>query len=380
MKRIIAYIFIVSSALFLIGCATSISPQAQSKYQNFQREDGTSLLYIVRGGAFGGSAVTVFHSINGKNIGELGNGDAHIIVALDPGTYKLHTTGNLGLSGTHYDKEFTIGPNETKIIKYEIFDLHGGNYNITDFNQQDIRGTRLSNFTQFSDPVKVAQRKQEQNSYMIAKNTNTIKAFEKFLANYPASKYSQEIKQLIDTKRETIRNNPQKQKKIIDKALVFLNNKDIDGLLEYADTNEDVMEFTHNHPQIYLLFTGPKELQIGKLLQYKKQGLSDGILSSQIKSLNKPYKKYSLDEIKILMELGLTDSLLTTIIDITTKTSIQKPIKQANAQPVQQNQMIQVQTNSTQQAPQPSQGSAVQDAVMEKAGEVILDQLIKNLF
>ena len=124
-----------------------------------------------------------------------------------------------------------------------------------------------------------------------------------------------------------------------------------------------------------------------KILQYKKDGISDGILSSQIKSSNKAYDKYTLDEIKILMDYGLTEQLITTIIDATTQVEKENRQRQTKIQPVQLNQQNalqyqqrEIQQNNLQQSNTNSQSNAVQDAISSEAGKAIVGELIKNLF
>lgn len=374
MKKFIQYTILSISALLLSGClaATVASPQAQSKYQQFQREEGTALLYITRESAFGGGAVTTYHSINNVQLGELGNGDGHIIVALDPGTYALHITGDLGLSGSDFTKEFTINSNEEKLLKYEIFDLHGAKYSAVDFHQHAIAGTKLSNFTKLITPEATAKRKKEKDIFENTKKINTIKAFEAFQKNYPKSKYSKEAQEIVKLRREAIRQDPQKQKEVNENIQEYLKTNDLDGLFKYVNENPDVIEFINNDSNAYLLFSGPKELPIIKILQYKKNGISEGILSSQIKSLNKKYTTYSLDEIQILINYGVTDKILTTIIDITTKVKKEEETKKrATIQP-----SIQFQ----QQPANNSSNNVVQDTVTNEVSKAILGEVLKNLF
>ena len=267
MKNFIKYTLAIIMAFFLSGClaATKVSPQAQSKYQQFQREEGTALLYIVRTSAFGGGAVTTFHSINGTNLGELGNGDAHVMVALEPGTYTLNITGDLGLAGRKYEKQFTVAPNEDKLIRYELMDLMYGNYNAIAFDRSAILNTKLSNFTHLVSPKAVAKRKKEQELFQKTKEANTIKAYEEFQENYPSSKYAKEARKFAYQKREAMKKNPEKKKEVHNKIEEYLNNKDIDGLVSYMSSDAEIKEFVRNDSKAYLLVSGPKELPIVKM-------------------------------------------------------------------------------------------------------------------
>lgn len=392
MKKFLKYTMILILAITFSGClaTTKVSPQAHSKYQQFQREDGTALLYIVRTSAFGGGAVTTFHSIDGKDIGELGNGDAHIIVALDPGKYKLAITGDLGMSGEYKYKDITLGANEDKLIKYDMTNLWYNSYTMTDFDRSAIVNTKLSNFTHLISPKAVAKKKEEHKLFQQTKESNSIKAYEEFQANYPSSKYAKEAKKFAQQKREAMQKNPKKRKEVHDNIQKYLNNKDFNGLIAYLGSDPEIKEFVQKDSDAYLLLSGPKELTIVKILQYKKNGISEAILSSQIKSLNKPYNKYSLDEIMILMKYGLTEPLITTIIDVTTQvekeareeqrqkqTKIQPILSQENAFEAQKRE---IQQNNLQQSNTDAQSNTIQDAVTSEAGKAIVGEIIKNLF
>lgn len=233
-----------------------------------------------------------------------------------------------------------------------------------------------------NDDINVEEKK----AIAKVKVIDTILAYERFLAEYPNSKYAPTAKKLAQEKRAALKLNPQREKEILDKVMAYLEAKDIDGLLNYANDNEDVMEFVQNQPKIYLLFSGPKGLQVGKILQYKSRGLSENVLRSKIIANNKPYRNYSLDEIQIMMELGLTDTLLTAMLDVTT--AYEKENRQYKAQQdmIKSQERISKQNQNTRaiNVSQPSNTNANQntigDKVMDQAMEKGVEMLIKNLF
>lgn len=236
--------------------------------------------------------------------------------------------------------------------------------------------------------------KEEKLAITKVKEIDTIKAYEKFLAEYPKSKYASTAKERIVSKRKALQIDIHRQKEILDKIVLYLDKKDIDGLLNYANGNDDVMAFAQNQPKIYLLFSGPKGLQVGKILQYKSKGLSDSILTSKIIANNKPYRNYSLDEISTMLELGLTDKLLSAMLDVTTAyekenrqykaqqdliRSQERISKQRRQTVVQRPQTVYINqepTNTSNTARQSTVGDKVMDTVMEKG----IEMLIKNLF
>lgn len=226
-------------------------------------------------------------------------------------------------------------------------------------------------------------------AYNKAKKEDTIRGYEIFIATYPNSIQAKQASKLAKTKLEKLNADPKRKKEMLDKIIVFLKKKNVDGLLAFANANPDVIEFSRNQPKIYLLFTGPTELQVGKILQYKSKGISEGILISKIKNLNKPYRKYSLDEISILTELGLSDKLLIAMLDVTT--TYEKERRQIEAQ----NYMLKSQeriakenknttTTNVYKTSNNSQNNQTQksvgDKVMDKAVEKGVEMLINNLF
>jgi len=225
------------------------------------------------------------------------------------------------------------------------------------------------------------QAKKTKEAFNVAELEGTIRSYENFLANYPNSIYSTKAKGEIKRKKDVIKANPQRQKEILKKVQTFLKKKDVDGLMKYANENDDVMEFARNNPSIYLLFTGPKILPVGKILQYKKKGISDNVISSKIKSNNKPYRNYSLDEISTLIDLGMSDTLLQAMLDVTTAYEKENRQYQAQQKMIRQQQKLQrKQSNTSYQPQQNLQQQSGGNTIMQEAGKEVIKGLIKNLF
>jgi hypothetical protein len=64
--------------------------------------------------------------------------------------------------------------------------------------------------------------------------------------------------------------------------------------------------------------TGPKGLKVGDIREYLKNKKSELVLLSMIKQQEIPYKKFTFSEIDLLTQMGLTDKVIATMIDITT--------------------------------------------------------------
>jgi ankyrin repeat protein len=221
--------------------------------------------------------------------------------------------------------------------------------------------------------------------YAKAKEEDTIRGYETFIASYPNSKEAKKASKLAKEKLDKLNANPERKKEMLDKIIVFLKKKDVNGLLAFANANPDVVEFSRNQPEIYLLFTGPTELQVGKILQYKSKGISDAILASKIKSINKPYRKYSLDEIAVLTNLGLSETILIAMLDVTTEYEKESRQKEAQEYLLRSQEKIakenKTKTNTVYQNQNTNQNqNSVGNKVLETVAEKALEGLIRNLF
>lgn len=216
---------------------------------------------------------------------------------------------------------------------------------------------------------------------------NTLRAYTKFSQDFPHSKYADEIVQKLAYFG---------QKKIIDTIAEFMKEKDIDGMIRYVHSSEKIEKVALAIPKIALLFTGPKELLVIKVLHHKKKGLGDAILSSKIRSIKKPYKNFTLDEITILKKQGLSETLLAAMLDATSayedrvqrqkeqKDMIAKQEAIAKGMQVSQAKALknmQAQNAQIQQANQgPSMGSQIGDALIKKGTEKLAGKLFDSLF
>ena len=97
----------------------------------------------------------------------------------------------------------------------------------------------------------------------------------------------------------------------------FIVKKDLEGLKNYTDKNPNSVYYIKDK-SIRLILTGPKGMKVGDIIKLLKKGRSEKLVSSLIKRVKTPYKEFTLDEIDILINLGLTDNIISEMIDITT--------------------------------------------------------------
>ena len=113
---------------------------------------------------------------------------------------------------------------------------------------------------------------------------------------------------------------PQKEteKKTLHKQVdSFIVSKDLKSLKKYTDENPNAVYYIKDK-SIRLALTGPKGLKVGDIRKYVKEGKNERILVSLIKSAKTPYKEFTMEEIEILLEMGLSDKIVSAMIDVTT--------------------------------------------------------------
>ena len=166
----------------------------------------------------------------------------------------------------------------------------------------------FSKNNEIREKIKLLNNKEATLAFAKIKENKNIKEYEAFILMYPNSFETNEAKSFILQ---------QKAKKIMNKINSYLVAKDINGLLTYINSDSSIRSIGNSIPITALLFTGPDNLNVITILKYKKQGFGDAILSSKIKSIKKPYKDFSLDEISTLKNYGLSETLIAAMLDST---------------------------------------------------------------
>ncbi|MBU0632030.1 ankyrin repeat domain-containing protein [bacterium] len=163
----------------------------------------------------------------------------------------------------------------------------------------------------------------------------------------------------------------------------YLADKDLNGLKEYTDKNPNAVYYITDE-WIRLAMTGPKGLKIGDIREYLKNGKSELILLSMIKQQEVPYKKFSLEEIDMLISMGLPEKVIAALIDETTnlmrdeKLRKQQEFYLAEQKKVAGNQPTVIYQNTANQNGQQNQViDKVQDEVIKQGVGLLLDQLFR---
>lgn len=98
----------------------------------------------------------------------------------------------------------------------------------------------------------------------------------------------------------------------------FLANNDFEGLKKYTDKNPGSVYYIYDNT-IRLLLTGPAGMKVGDIRKLINDGKSELLVGSLIKRVKVPYKEFTLDEIDLLIKMGLSEKIISTMIDVTTE-------------------------------------------------------------
>lgn len=159
-------------------------------------------------------------------------------------------------------------------------------------------------------------------------------------------------------------------------------SKNYNGLKEYTDKYPNAVYYI-NDELLRLAMTGPKGLKVGDLREYIQNGKSELILLSMIKQQELPYKKFTLHEIDLLVQMGLTDKVISTMIDLTTNLLRDEKLQKQQEYYLQEQKNIAAkqppviyQTTQNQSQQQPNDAAdKVKNEVIKQGVGILLDQL-----
>ena len=202
-----------------------------------------------------------------------------------------------------------------------------------------------------------------QNDIKIAKNQKTKELFQKYVTV---------------SKKEKIIKIQQK------KVNSYLSKKDFVGLKTYTDSNPNAVYYIKNK-KMRLLLTGPKGMKVGDIRKLVKDKTSEKIIVSLIKRVKSPYKEFTLEEIKVILSMGLSDSIVSAMIDVTTSLLRNEEVKKQQAFYLKQQKNIMntkiKNVNNTKNSYQKTDENGnpilerVKDEVVEKGVQLLFDKL-----
>lgn len=190
--------------------------------------------------------------------------------------------------------------NEEEIVKYLV--EHGANVNTK--NKEGWSPLLSSTYYGYKSILE----------YLISKEANP---FDK-VQNYGAIAYAnfQKHTNLIPILKKAQNNYANIQIKNI--VQNFETTKNYEALKKYIDTNPKSVYYIQDDI-LRLALTGPKNMKVGDVRKLLQNGRSEKIIISLIKQVSSPYKKFTLDEIDVLIKMGLSDNVISAMIDVTTQ-------------------------------------------------------------
>lgn len=174
----------------------------------------------------------------------------------------------------------------------------------------------------------------------------------------------------------------QANKRLEQEVNTFLAEGDLQGLKNFADKNPNAVYFIKD-PALRLALTGPEGLKVGDVVRLAEKGKSDVLIISLINRVKTPYKEFTLDEIDVLTAMGLNDTIIAAMIDITTELLKDEARKKEQEYFLKEQAKIAKESQKTQviyqSAPQPKQKDVV-DVITEEAARQGMKMLLDKMF
>jgi len=154
----------------------------------------------------------------------------------------------------------------------------------------------------------------------------------------------------------------------------YIQKKDYSGLKTYVNQTPGASRYIPDY-KLRLLFIGPERFQVGDIINYKKKNMSDLLLAAKIRSSKTPYKQFSMEEIVMLQEYKISDTLIAAMLEVTTE------IEKEMARDEKQRKLLESQRTFAQKEPQAySQSAASPGATLAtELGQEVGKQVIKGI-
>lgn len=134
--------------------------------------------------------------------------------------------------------------------------------------------------------------------FRVCRKLHTIEGYTEFLDEYPQTKQSSEAFQLM----------------------VELMSKEPNKVALYKDFARkypDDMEYLPGNYSLYLV--GPEKFKIYKIAELLKKGVDEDLILLKISRSKEKYKNFEFDQIEVLKEMGFSNKIIATMMDVTIK-------------------------------------------------------------
>ena len=184
------------------------------------------------------------------------------------------------------------------------------------------------------------------------------------------------------------KNRVYEQQQIADKNIIlghqkkinsFVDKKDFEGLKKYIGLYPKTVLYIQDE-NTRLLFTGPVGMTIGDIKRHIEKKRSETIIISLIKRVRTPYKVFTLDEIDTLSSMGISDNIISTMMDVTTEILKKEDEKkeQQNTREIQKTKVIykEKRVNSQRETKENNPVvDKVQDELIKQGTRMLFDKL-----
>lgn len=154
----------------------------------------------------------------------------------------------------------------------------------------------------------------------------------------------------------------------------FIKQKNYAGLKTYVNQNPGASYYIPDY-KLRLLFIGPEKFQVGDIINYKKKNMSDLLLAAKIKSVKAPYKQFTMDEIVMLQEYQISDTLIAAMIEVTTE------IEKEMARDAKQQKFLDSQRDFALKEPQAaSPEKTMTGEIGREVGKQVIKGILDNIF
>jgi hypothetical protein len=162
---------------------------------------------------------------------------------------------------------------------------------------------------------------------------------------------------------------------------LYLQEQNFEELKVYVEAHPNTANLIPQ-PELRLALTGPKDLKVGDIRKLVQKGMDEKIILSLVKRVKVPYKEFTIDEIDLIIEMGISSNIIATMIDVTTELlkDQERKTEQELFLKEQAKMAKQGQTTHLIQQQTPSKSKDVVDVITEEATKQGIKMLLDHLF
>lgn len=322
--------------MFLVGCICLLAvgctniplalPQYDLEAKQLTTDNEKALIYVYRTGTANGVVSPI--KANDKFVGEIYN-NVYIYFYSYPGQVKLTTYAT---PNRYDDRTIQVSSGAIYYVKLDAKDSGSDYFDLvsTTTGKKEVESMRLFDMKKESvlnraehaellarkgaaaeEQERIAEKQEVSDQLSNCRMLKSAECYFSILEKYPNSaNKSQVYSDLSDLIKKS--NNPE---------------NDYSKLVQAYPDAASYIPITYR-----LTMLGPSGMTIRDIVTFSRQGLSNGLIISQIKSARGFYKKFDLAEISELKKLGLSDSIIQAIIEVTTESERIAEEKQRKAE------------------------------------------------